>query len=69
MAATTRSPKLVTVAVAIFALGLLAVAAVFVLYLTGEHDLPLWLNTTAGVFVPVGLGLALIGLVREARRR
>ncbi len=68
MAATTRSSKLVTVAVAIFALGLLAVATVFVLYVSGEHDLPLWLNTSAGLLVPVGLGLALIGLVREARR-
>ena len=68
MAATTRSSKLVTVAVAIFALGLLAVAAVFVLYVTGRHDLPLWLNTSAGLLVPVGLGLALIGLVREARK-
>jgi hypothetical protein len=59
----------VPVAVAIFTLGLVALAAVFVLYVGGRHDLPLWLNSTAGVGVPLGLALALIGLVREARQR
>lgn len=62
-----RASTLVRVAVAIFAIGLVAVAAVFALYLTGRHNLPLWLNTSAGVLVPLGLGLALVGLVREAR--
>lgn len=57
----------VTIAVVMFALGLVAVATIFVLYATGRHDLPLWLNTSAGVLVPLGLGLALLGLVREAR--
>lgn len=63
-----HATRLVPVAVAIFALGLIATAAVFVLYVTGRHDLPLWLNTSAGVLVPLGLLLALVGLVREARR-
>ena len=63
-----KSVKLVPVAVAIFGIGLIAVAAIFVLYLTGRHDLPVWLNASAGVLVPLGFGLALIGLVREARR-
>ncbi|HEX3787011.1 MAG TPA: hypothetical protein VHW44_04065 [Pseudonocardiaceae bacterium] len=67
MTAPARSSKLVLTAVGIFALGLVAVATVFLLYLTGRHDLPLWLNTSAGVLVPLGLGLALVGLVREAR--
>jgi hypothetical protein len=58
----------VPVAVVIFGIGLLALAAIFVLYVSGRHDLPLWLNTSAGVGVPLGFGLALIGLVREARR-
>lgn len=62
-----RSSTVVTAAVVMFALGLVAVAAIFVLYATGRHDLPLWLSTSAGVLVPLGLGLALIGLVREAR--
>jgi hypothetical protein len=68
MTSATRSSKLVAVAVAIFVLGLIAVASIFVLYVTGAHDLPLWLNTSAGVLVPMGLALALIGLVREARQ-
>ncbi len=68
MATTSvRSSKLVPVAVAIFAIGLIALAAVFVLYLSGHKDLPLWLNSSAGVLVPLGLGLALVGLIREAR--
>jgi hypothetical protein len=61
-------PKLVPVAVVIFGIGLVALAAIFVLFASGRHDLPLWLNTSAGVLVPLGFGLALIGLVREARR-
>lgn len=69
VAVSARSSKLVPVAVAIFAAGLLALAAVFVLYVSGHHDLPLWLNSSAGVLVPLGLALALIGLVREARTK
>ncbi|HEX3779943.1 MAG TPA: hypothetical protein VHX38_09755 [Pseudonocardiaceae bacterium] len=68
MQTPAHRPKLVPVAVVIFGLGLIALAAIFVLYLSGRHDLPLWLNTSAGVGVPLGFGLALIGLVREARR-
>jgi hypothetical protein len=57
----------VPVAVAIFALGLLALATVFVLAVSGHHDLPLWLNACAGVLLPLGLALALAGLFREGR--
>lgn len=60
--------KLVPVAVVIFGIGLVALAAIVVLYLTGRHDLPVWLNASAGVLVPLGFGLALIGLIREARQ-
>lgn len=67
MAVPARSSKLVPVAVAVFALGVAALVAVFVLYVGGHHDLPLWLNGSAGVLVPLGLALALVGLVREAR--
>jgi hypothetical protein len=63
-----RSSALVKVAVAIFAVGLVAVAAVFVCFTAGLHDLPLWLNLTAGLGVPIGLLLGLVGLVREARQ-
>jgi hypothetical protein len=63
-----RSPLLVKVGVVIFALGLLAVAAIFGCFVAGLHDLPLWLNVSAGAGVPLGLALGLIGLVREARK-
>jgi hypothetical protein len=69
VAVPAHSSKLVPVAVAIFAIGLVALAAVFVLYASGHHDLPLWLNSSAGVLVPLGLALALFDLVREARKR
>jgi hypothetical protein len=69
VAVPARSSKIVTVAVAIFALGVIALAAVFALFMTGHHNLPLWLNGSAGVLVPLGLALALLGLVREARAR
>ncbi|HEX4701793.1 MAG TPA: hypothetical protein VH352_06670 [Pseudonocardiaceae bacterium] len=66
---SSRPARLVLVAVVIFGLGLIALAAVFALFVAGRHDLPLWLNVAAGVLVPLGLGLALVGLVREARAR
>ena len=69
VAVPPRSSAIVPIAVAIFALGLIALAAVFALFVSGHHDLPLWLNGSAGVLVPLGLALALFGLVREARAR
>jgi hypothetical protein len=50
----------------LFAVGLLAVLVIMVLFATGAHDLPLWLNLVA-MLAPVGFGLALIGLFVEAR--
>lgn len=67
MAVPPRPSRLVPVAVAIFGLGLVALVAVFVLYVSGRHDLPLWLNSSAGVLVPLGLALALLGLIRDGR--
>lgn len=69
MQTPVKSGKLVPVAVVIFGVGLIALAAIFVLFVTGRHDLPVWLNASAGVLVPLGFALALIGLVREARHR
>ena len=66
--ARTRGSTLVPLAVVIFAIGLIALAVVFVSYATGHRDLPLWLNMSAGVLVPLGLALALVGMFREARR-
>lgn len=57
------------VAVALFTLGILAVVAVFVLFAGGQQDLPVWLSGAAGVLTPLGLGLGLYALIREARAR
>ena len=50
----------------LFAIGLVAIFADFILFASGSHDLPLWLNLTA-MLAPVGLGLGLIGVARENR--
>ena len=58
---------LVRAGVLVFALGLVAVAVIFAMFTFGAHDLPLWLNLGA-MLAPVGFGLALLGLFRQARR-
>jgi hypothetical protein len=51
----------------VFAIGVLAVLVVFVPFLLGHrHDAPLPLDLLA-LLLPVGLGLALLGLLRGAR--
>ena len=37
-----------------------------VLFATGSHDLPLWLNLVA-MLAPVGFGIGLLGVYLEAR--
>ena len=61
------APALVRVGVLVFALGLVAIAVIFAMFAAGAHDLPLWLNLGA-MLAPVGFGLALLGLFRQARR-
>jgi hypothetical protein len=51
---------------ALFAIGLLAIFADMILFASGSRNLPLWVNLTA-MLAPVGLGLGLIGVVRENR--
>jgi hypothetical protein len=50
----------------VFGIGLLGVAVIMVAFATGAHDLPLWLNLVA-MLAPVGFGIGLIGIYREAR--
>jgi hypothetical protein len=50
----------------LFVIGLLAIGVIMVLFATGAHDLPLWLNLTA-MLAPVGFGIGLIGIFLEAR--
>src|SRR4051812_22408483 len=52
----------------VFVLGLIAVLVVVLPFFFGKQDWPLALNLAAGVLPPLGLALALAGLVRSARR-
>jgi hypothetical protein len=52
----------------VFAVGLVATLATVVPFLFGAYDRPLALNLLA-LLMPVGVGLALLGLLRAARRR
>ncbi len=65
----TGKSILMRLGVGLFALGMLAVTAVFVLFAAGLENLPVWLSAAAGVITPLGLALGLIALVREARRK
>ena len=59
---------LTRVGVVVFAVGLVAVAAVVVPFAVGRTNPPTWLSAVAGVGLPLGMGLALVGLLLEARR-
>ena len=52
----------------LFATGLLGVVVIMVLFATGSHDLPLWLNLAA-MLAPVGFGVGLVGVFLEGRSR
>ncbi|MEO5834224.1 MAG: hypothetical protein ABJA16_06970 [Nakamurella sp.] len=54
------------VGMVLFAIGLLAILADLLLFATGSRNLPVWLNV-ACMMAPVGLGVGLIGVVRQAR--
>lgn len=59
--------RLLPTAVALFTLGVLGILVVFVLFATGHHDLPLWLNL-ACLLAPIGLGIGIATVVRQSRR-
>ncbi len=63
------APKLLPLAVGLFAVGVLAIVAVFVLFATGHGDLPLWLNVAATYLPAAGLGLGIIAVIRKARQK
>jgi hypothetical protein len=50
----------------LFAIGVAAIFTDFLLFAAGSHDLPLWLNL-ASMLAPVGLGVGLVGVVKENR--
>lgn len=59
--------RLVRLGVVVFGAGLVAVLSCLGLFL-GDVDIPLWLAVAAAT-LPLGLGLALIGLLRSALAR
>jgi hypothetical protein len=69
-AANTREgkPWLMRLGIGVFAVGVVAVVVVFVLFASGLRDLPVWLSLVAGVATPLGILLGLIALVREHRK-
>ena len=60
--------RLVRLGAALFAIGVVGVLLVVVPFLLGRDDAPLWTTLLASL-LPVGLGLALLGLLRGARSR
>ena len=67
-AAAQPGDRLVRLGAIVFALGVLGVLAVLAPFLLGRADAPLWTTLLASL-LPVGLGLALAGLLRGARAR
>lgn len=63
----TAPTPLIRIGLGLFVVGLLAVAVILVLFFSGVRDLPLWANLVAGL-APVGFGLVLVGIFRDARR-
>lgn len=63
----TAPTPLIRIGLSLFVVGLLAVAVILVLFFSGVRDLPLWANLVAGL-APVGFGLVLVGIFRDARR-
>lgn len=63
------APKLMPLALGLFAIGLVAIVAVFALFAAGKTDLPVWLNVAAWLLTPIGLGLGVISVVRNSRTK
>ena len=66
--APRRIDRLVAVGAVIFVVGVVCVAVVLVLFLTGSRDVPLALTLGASL-LPVGFALALLGILSSARGR
>ena len=63
----TGKPILMRLGIGLFAIGMIAVVTVFVMFAAGLENLPVWLSAVAGVVTPAGLLLGLIALIQEAR--
>jgi peptidoglycan/LPS O-acetylase OafA/YrhL len=58
---------LIRVGAVVFAIGLVAIGVVVLPFFFGKQNWPLPFNLVAGVLPPLGLAMALAGLVRSAR--
>ena len=59
--------RVLTAAMVLFAIGLVAVAFAFVLFAIGHRDLPAWLSA-ASMLLPIGLAIGAVRTVRQWRR-
>jgi peptidoglycan/LPS O-acetylase OafA/YrhL len=57
----------VRIGMALFAVGVLAIVVIMVMFASGSHDLPLWLNLTA-MLAPLGFAVGMVGVAVDARR-
>ena len=57
---------LAKIGMVLFAVGLLAILTDLALFASGQRNLPVWINVLC-MLAPLGLGVGLVGLVREAR--
>jgi hypothetical protein len=62
-----RASVPVRIGMALFAIGVLAIVVIMVMFASGSHDLPLWLNLTA-MLAPLGFAVGLAGVAVDARR-
>jgi hypothetical protein len=65
--AQDRADRLVRAGVAVFVVGLVALAVILVPFFLGSDNRPTWLNVIAIIALPLGLGLALGGIVSSVR--
>ena len=65
-AARPSAAPLAKIGMVLFALGLIAIVADLVLFVSGQRNLPLWLNLLC-MLAPLGLGVGLVSVVQEAR--
>ncbi|MCZ4076670.1 hypothetical protein O1W68_01820 [Rhodococcus sp. H36-A4] len=59
---------LLRISLAIFAIGLIAIVAIFAVPALSGDDPPLWLYLTAMIFAPLGFVLAIVFALLSGRR-
>jgi len=59
--------RVITTAMAVFAGGLISLAAVVVLFMTGHRNLPAWLSAS-WLLMPLGFAIGAVHTVRQWRR-